>query len=189
MKKMIMFLMLFAIGIFSILLITPFVSAHCPLCTAGAVVGVGVTRSLGIDDSIVGLFIGAVIISTALWFNKWLLKKKIRIPFQETIMVIISFLLFAIPFYKIGIITNFEMVKSMPEQHAMTGLGIFGLGQFGIDKLLFGIIVGSIVLWLVFSLSDYIKKKKGKTLYKYQGISFMLITLAILSLIFWLITK
>ena len=162
----------------------PLVSAHCPLCTGAAIAGVGAARFLGVDDSIAGLFIGAVIVSSALWFNKWLKKKKINFPLQEIAIVILSFLLFVIPFYGAGLITNFDMVKSMPEHHSMLGLGIYG-----IDKLFFGIIVGTILIWAAFSLSDYIKKKRGKVLYPYQGISFMFIILAVLSLIFWFITK
>ena len=38
----------------------PSIMAHCPLCTAATIVGVGVTRSLGWDDSIVGVFVGTV---------------------------------------------------------------------------------------------------------------------------------
>ena len=95
----------------------PLVSAHCPLCTGAAIAGVGVARFLGVDDSIAGLFIGAVIVSSALWFNKWLKKKKINFPLQEIAIVILSFLLFVIPFYGVGLITNFDMVKSMPEHH------------------------------------------------------------------------
>jgi|SRR3989344_1188630 len=159
----------------------PLVSAHCPLCTGAAVAGVGVARFYGVDDSIVGLFLGAAIISSALWFNKWL-KKKIKIPFQEILLVLFSFFMFAIPFYYAGLITNFDMVKSMPEHHSMLGLGILG-----IDKLLFGMILGSLGVWGAFTLNEYIKKKKGKVLYSYQGVSFMLITLAVLTLIFLII--
>ncbi|PJC45071.1 hypothetical protein CO038_00480, partial [Candidatus Pacearchaeota archaeon CG_4_9_14_0_2_um_filter_39_13] len=36
----------------------PGVMAHCPLCTGATIVGVGITRSLGLDDSIVGVFVG-----------------------------------------------------------------------------------------------------------------------------------
>ena len=175
---------LFLFGIVALTLILPSISAHCPLCTGGAVVGVGVTRSLGVDDSIVGLFAGAVIVSTVLWFNKWLFKKNIKIPFQETLLVILSFLSFAIPFYLGGLITNFDMVKSMPEYHSMLGMGVFG-----IDKLLFGMIVGSIFVWGAFKFSDFIKEKKGRVLWHFQGVSFMFITLLVLSLIFWIITK
>ncbi len=171
------------IAVFSITAIG-LVSAHCPLCTGAAVAGVGAARYFGVDDSIVGLMLGAFIISMALWFNKWLIKKKIKIPFQETLLVIVSFLLIVIPFYTAGIITNFDMVKSMPEHHSILGMGIYG-----VDKLLFGIIIGCAAVWGGFSLSDKIKRKRGKVLWPYQGISFMLITLSILSLIFWLITK
>ncbi len=169
---------------FIVVITSQLVSAHCPLCTAGAVAGIGTARYLGVDDSIVGLFLGAFIVSTALWFNKWLVKKKVKIPFQEVVLVLLSFALLAVPLYTAGIITNFEMVKSMPEHHSMLGMGIYG-----IDKLLFGMITGTLFVWGAFSFSDYLKKKKGKVLYPYQGLSFMFIILVVLSLTFWLITK
>ncbi|MBU0963163.1 MAG: hypothetical protein KKD48_04640 [Nanoarchaeota archaeon] len=180
MKKM---LLLSLFLIVSLIVIIPDATAHCPLCTGAAVAGVEVARVIGVDDSIVGLLLGAVIISSALWFNKWL-KKKIDFPLQEIIIVILSLLMIIIPFYYAGIITNAAMVKSMPDYHSM-----FGLGIFGIDKLMIGIIIGSIAVWSAFTLSDSIKKQKGKVLWPYQGLSFMLIILFILSLIFWLITK
>jgi len=164
-------------------IISPLVSAHCPLCTAGAAAGLGISRVLGIDDSISGLFIGAAIISSALWFNRWL-KKKVNFPLQEVVIILASFLMFAIPFYFSGIIINFEMVRSMPDTHSMLGMGVFG-----IDKLLFGMIVGSLASWFVFALSDEIKSRRGKVLWSYQGLSFMAIALLLLSLIFWIITK
>ena len=186
MKKIIFLLMitLFLIPLF----LAPLVSAHCPLCTAGAAVGVGFARAYGVDDSIVGLFLGALVISTALWFNKWL-KKRVNFPFQEFLIVIISFLLITVPFYYKGLIIDFEMVKSMPESHGIIGLGVFGLAEFGVDKLLFGMILGSLVIWGVFRFSDHITKKRGKRLFDYQGLIFMLVALVILSGVLYLITK
>lgn len=174
------------IFIFTIILISLALAqiayAHCPLCTAAAGGGVAVARFYGVNDSIIGLFLGAVIISSALWFNKWL-RKRVKFPFQETLIVIGSFLMFAIPFYFSGLITNFSMVKSMPDHHS-----IWGLGVLGIDSLLFGMIIGSLAILGTFTLSENIKKKKGKLLYPYQGISFMLIVLIILTFIFLLTT-
>lgn len=161
----------------------PEVYSHCPLCTTGAVVGVGLTRSYGIDDSIVGLFLGALIVSSALWFNKWL-KKRVNFPVQEILLMVFSFLAVVIPLYYAGLITDFEMVKSMPEHHSMLGFGVLG-----IDKLLLGTIIGTLVIWFVFTLSDSIKKERGKVLFPYQGVSFMSIALIVLSLTFWVITK
>ena len=81
------------------------------------------------------------------------------------------------------------MVKSMPEAHGMASLGVFGLGFLGVDKLLFGMILGSLVIWGVFSLSDHITKRRGKRLFDYQGFIFMIISLIVSSLVLWIITK
>src|SRR3989338_7571641 len=106
----------------------PLVLAHCPLCTGAAVAGVGVARFYGVDDGIVGLFLGAFIVSTGLWVDRWLKKKKKSYPFQAFILVLLSFLLLVIPLYIAGVITSFEMVKSMP-QYSMLGMGIYGLDK------------------------------------------------------------
>ncbi len=181
MKKIFLILMIFLISAF---LIVPSVMAHCPLCTAAAAGGVAVARFYGVDDSIVGLLLGALIVSTALWFGRWMKKKDYGFIIPEFIIVLVSFLIFAVPFYYTGLITDVDMVKSMPEHHSM-----LGLGAYGIDKLLFGMIIGSLAVWGAFSLSDIIKKKRGKVLWDYQGLSFMIMALIILSLIFWLLTK
>lgn len=184
MKKIIL------LGIIAIILIPilslNLVSAHCPLCTGAAIAGVGFTRAYGVDDSIVGLLLGGFIASTGLWIHNWLKrrKRKIDFPLQALILVSLSFLLLAVPMYMKGMIIDFAMVKSMPEMHSMLGMGIYG-----IDKLLLGIITGTLLISGVFSFSDYLKKKKGKRLFMYQGMVFMLISLAIFSGIFWLLTR
>ena len=185
MKKPFMFSLAIIMALSSAM---PLASAHCPLCTAAAGAGVAAARFYGVDDSVVGLFLGALIVSSALWFDR-MLKKKIDWPFQQALLVIVSFLLLAVPFYQSDVITDFQMVKSMPAHHGITGLGVFGLSQFGFDKLMFGMIIGSLSVWAAFALSDYIKKKRGKVLWPYQGFSFMMIVLAILSLLFWLVIR
>ena|SRR3989344_1640494 len=187
MKIVKLFALSIIVGIFSIIALNS-VMAHCPLCTTGAVVGLGFARAYGVDDSIVGLFIGALIASSALWFNKWL-KKKIDFPLQILFLMVISFLLIAVPFYYKGILIDFAMVKSMPEVHGMAGLGVFGLANFGADKLLFGMILGTLAIWGTFALSDRIKKINRKVLFPYQGMVFMIIALAILSSACWMATK
>ena len=168
----------------SLVTLLPLVSAHCPLCTAGAAAGIGIAKAYGVDDSISGLLIGALIASSGLWVHNMLKKRKINLPLQAFFLVVIMFLLFAVPFYYKGVIINFEMVRSMPESHSMLGMGIYG-----IDKLLFGMIVGTILLAAVFGISDHIKLKRGKRLFAFQGLVFMILALAVFSLIFWLLTK
>src|SRR3989338_8325896 len=112
MKIVKIFALLIIVGIISVITLNS-VMAHCPLCTTGAAVGVGFARAYGVDDSIVGVLLGGLIASSALWFNNWLKKKGKKFPLQESIFVIVSFLLVAIPFYTAGLITDFPMVKSM----------------------------------------------------------------------------
>lgn len=50
--------------------------AICPLCTVAVGAGVGVSRSLGIDDVIVGLWIGGLLVSSSMWLFEWLKGKK-----------------------------------------------------------------------------------------------------------------
>lgn len=169
--------------VLSFLWVIPSVISHCPLCTAAAGTGVAAARFYGVDDSIIGVLLGGLIVSSALWFNKWL-KKRLNFKLQEALVVLASFLLFAIPFYIGGLITNVEMVKLMPEHHSMLGLGVYG-----IDKLLIGMIIGSLVIWGMFSLSEYIKKRNQGVLFPYQGISFMMLALSVLSIIFWVLTR
>jgi len=168
----------------SLVKLFPLVSAHCPLCTAGAAAGIGIAKAYGVDDSISGLLIGALIASSGLWVHNMLKKRKINFPLQAFFLVVIMFLLFAVPFYYKGVIINFEMVRSMPESHSMLGMGIYG-----IDKLLFGMIVGTILISGTFTLSDSIKAKRGKRLFAFQGFVFMIAALAIFLLIFWLIVR
>ena len=176
MKKIILFLIL-------VIFIIPFVSAHCPLCTAAAGVGVGVARFYGVHDSIVGLLLGGFVVSTGLWLNNWLKKRKINIPLQNLILVALSFLLLVVPLYTTSIIHSFDIVRATPQVYSMLGMGIYG-----IDNLLFGIISGTLLTSVVFGFSDYLKEKNGKRLFVYQGLVFMLISLAIFSFIFWLLT-
>ena len=65
-----------------LLIIPQLVYAHCPLCT-GAVGAAAVTANYyGLDNSIIGIFIGAFAISTGLWFGLKV-KKKYFFHFRE----------------------------------------------------------------------------------------------------------
>lgn len=167
----------------SLVWILSLVSAHCPLCITGAAAGVGVARFYGVHDSLVGLWLGGFVASTAFWFDKWLKKKKINFPLQSLILVVLSFLVFVVPLYVVGIIIDFNSVRAMPQNYS-----VFGMGIYGIDSLLFGIILGTLLILGTFSLSDYLKKKNGKRLFAFQSLSFMFIALAIFSLILWVLT-
>lgn len=166
MKKFALFLSLFLFGI----LIAGTAQAVCPVCTVAVVAGVGLSRWLGVDDSISGLWIGGLIISMSAWTLIWLNKKKINFIFRGTIIYLGFFVLTILPLYYTNIMG-----------HPLNKL-------WGIDKILLGTIVGM----AVFAIGTWIHKlfkdkNNGKSYFPYQKIVFPISSLIIVSLIFYLI--
>ena len=143
--------------------------AVCPICTIAVGAGVGLCRYLGIDDTISGTWIGGLIISLIAWTIDWLNKKNIRFLFRKILVAIFYYAIIIIPLY---------------------GWKIMGHPQnklFGIDKLLVGIIAGSIAFILSILFNDFLKKKnQGKVYFPFQKVIIPLLFLIITSLIFWL---
>ncbi|MEW6295240.1 MAG: hypothetical protein AB1467_02995 [Candidatus Diapherotrites archaeon] len=150
-----------------LLSIASFASAHCPLCTGAAAGAVAAARFYGVDDAIVGVWLGAFIISTALWFDRIL--KKRYIPMQTFSIIILALVMTLVPFYFAGLFGG--MHKTL----------------FGIDRLFVGIVSGSILTYLGFILSNEIKKENKKVLFPFQSIILTFAILLIASLMFWLV--
>lgn len=161
--------LLLVILVFISLTIIPKVYAHCPLCSAATGAAVATTRFYGLNDCIVGLFIGGFIISTALWFNNFLLKKnknKNYLPLQSVILVLFSLSATISTFYFADLLNSSSKI-------------------FGVNNLIFGTITGTIITPIGFLLSNLIKKVKGKVLLPFQGIILPLILLIITGLVFY----
>ena len=150
----------------------PAALAHCPLCTAAVGVGVAISRFYGVDDTIVGVWIGAFILSTALWFDRALKKKhgKPFIPLQTPIFVALAFIFTVVPFYYGGLI------------------GDARFHIYGIDKLFLGIVVGTIASGAGLAVSEWVKKTKKKVLFPFQTILITLAFLVVSSIAFFQIT-
>ena len=149
------------------------VSAHCPLCVAGAVVGVTLTRWIGIDDSITGVWIAALLGSMSFWFYAWLISKKVKqIEKYKTILKpLIYVLVFGSTlwsFYKFQLIIRMTQI-------------------FGLDKLTFGMLTGSLLFYLVDIGDNLLIKKAGKVFFPYQRIVFSLGSMVILSLTIYIL--
>jgi len=127
------------------------VSAHCPLCVAGAGAGITLSRLLGIDDSITGIWIGAFIGAIAFWTQASLGRRN-KLFFNPAIGVII-YILFLVStiwsFYQFGLVVKHGDI-------------------FGYDKLTFGMVVGSFVFYVVDWLNKALVKKDGRVYFPYQ---------------------
>ena len=136
--------------------------AHCPLCVAGAGAGLSLSRVLGIDDSITGVWMAAFLGAMSFWVDNSV--KKTYIPLQKLVIYIAIFVTTVLSFYKFGLINEHNgLIYNLP-------------------KLTFGIITGGVLLYLVDKINVAIKEKNGKVLFPYQSIVFMLGSMVVLSI-------
>ncbi|MCL5733084.1 MAG: hypothetical protein M1334_00255 [Patescibacteria group bacterium] len=147
--------------------------AVCPVCTVAVVAGVGLSRWLGVDDTITGVWIGGLTVSLIIWTIDWFNQKKIYFWGKKTITTIGYYLLVVLPLFFIPGVINHPLNKI-----------------WGVDKLLLGITLGS-AGFLAAALSYPILKKKngGKPYFPFQKAAMPIAALIILSIIFYFLTK
>jgi len=89
-------LLLAVLGIF---LISGKALAVCPVCTITVGAGIGLSRWLGIDDTITGLWIGGLIVSLTIWTIDWLHKKEINFKSMTLLITLGYYALTVLPLY------------------------------------------------------------------------------------------
>lgn len=167
MKKV--FFILMSLGL---LLRASVASAICPVCAIAIGAGVGLAQWLGVDDTISGIWIGGLTVTMIIWTINWLNNKHWIFKGYKSTMVLAYYLLIVAPLYYMGLIGHpYNML-------------------WGIDKLLMGIIIGSLAfLWSV-KFYEYLKKKNhGHAHFPFEKVVLPVVTLLIFSLLFYLITR
>ena len=160
--------------IFSLFLIKE-VHAHCPLCTMGAAVAAGGAAYLGVNNLVIGLFIGAFAVSMGWWFSN-LIKKKF-IPFQRTAIILLSFLTTILP-----MLSLMEGIK--PFYINITGdYGSLLNRTYIFNLFLVGSILGGIIVTLTPWLSSKLTSLRNGKMLPYQGTVLTLTLLIILGTI------
>lgn len=171
-------LSLFFFSVLAIFLIsTKDALAVCPICTIAVGTGVGLLRWLRIDDAIIGLWIGGLIVSMIIWTISWFNKKNFRFKGRTMATVVGYYALIILPLYFTGLLGN-------PQNSLLCFCGLY------FDKLLLGIIVGSITFWFGAEWYYYLKEKnKGRAYFPFQKVALPISPLIILSIIFYFLTK
>lgn len=172
MSKLLKFLTIFL----SLLFITYYlflstVQAVCPVCVVAVGAGVGFTRYLGVSDLISGSWIGALILASSFWLADWLKKKGVKLRFLTPISILIVYVVTVIPL-------SFSNIIGHPYNTLL-----------GIDKLILGIIIGSVIFLLALFMDKQVRAKFGHQLFSYQKLVFPILSLVIISLILYLLTK
>jgi len=157
------------ISLFSVYysLFTRVAYAHCPLCVAGAGAGLSLSRILGIDDTITGVWMGAFLGATAFWIGNSI--KKTYFPMQKLAIYLLIFFTTVFSFYRFGLINEHNgLILNLP-------------------KLTLGILVGGVLFYLVDIFNSYLKTRNGKVLFPYQSIVVSLGSMVIVSLGFYIL--
>jgi len=145
--------------------------AICPVCTVAVGAGIGFSRWLGIDDTITGIWVGAILVSVSLWTVGWIGQKPWKFRGYKIATFIFYILLIIVPLFWMDIF--FHPFNKF----------------WGVDKLILGMIVGilffSFGVWIHF----YLKRKNGEKVYlPFQKVIITVGSLLIASGIFYWLT-
>lgn len=146
--------------------------AVCPVCTVAVFAGVGFSRWLGIDDTITGIWIGGLIVSAIIWTISWFNKKNIHFKGRKILTAAFYYLIVIWPLY------HYDFIG-----HPSNKL-------CGYDKLMMGIVTGSVAFIGGVLLNEYLKKKNGdKVYFPFQKVVIPVGILVVLSTAFYFICK
>lgn len=148
------------------------VLAVCPVCTIAVGAGVGLAQWLGIDDTISGTWIGALTVSVIMWTINWMNKKNLRFKGRKILVTILYYIIIVLPL---------RYTKAI--WHPYNTL-------YGVNRILLGIIVGSMVFFTAVLWYNNLKKKNhGRAYFPFQKVAMPVGALALTSLIFYFLTK
>ena len=153
--------MRFALPLIALAAVVPTAFAHCPLCTAAVGTGAIVSRFLGLDDTVFGLWVGALVVSSTIAATK---RWKEVIPHQRAMLSAMAIIL-TVYGLKLGGV-----------------LGDLRYMVFGVDKMVIGMVVGGIVTYIMprISLLLTLRLKRG---IPYQTIVLTVVALTALSVL------
>lgn len=164
-------LKLFLLSLLGILIAKPAL-AFCPVCTIAVGAGVGLSRWLGVDDTVAGLWVGGLTVSLIGWTINWLDKKKIKFYGRKISIFVLYYGLIVVPLYYTDIIGH--------------PLNTF----WGMDKLLLGVIFGSVFFFIGKLVYNKVKQNNGgHAHFPFENIVFPVTPLILLSGLFYFLTR
>lgn len=124
--------------------VSAFANPACPVCTIAIGAGLDIARRLGVPDSVVGLWAGALLTLIGYWTLKFMDKKGWHFFGRDVVVILLSIAM--IGFVYMGV------VEYNP---------VLICGSFVMDPVLFGTICGAIIFILTSKLYQWMKKKNG----------------------------
>jgi len=148
------------------------VKAVCPVCIVAVGAGLGLSRWLGIDDTITGLWLGGLTIAVTVWTKNWLNKKNVRLPLLSLWLALVYYGSALTPLY----------VKNLLG-HPLNAL-------WSVDKLIMGMAIGTILFYVAELFYEFLKKRNdGRAHFPFEKIVLPMAALLVASAIFYFLTK
>lgn len=161
--------MIYFLLLITTLFLTKSTFAVCPLCTVAVAGGLEVSRWLGVDDLITSIWIGGLTVSLGLWLADFFAKKNVLKPLLREAVSLLIFYLLVVPYL-----------------FWSKAIGQPGNIFMGIDKIILGIVIGSLVFFLGVFFDWLIRRLNGgKILFYYQKVVLPLFFLSLFSLFFY----
>jgi len=166
-KKFLISFLTILVSCFSFLVSPAF--AQCPVCIVTVGGGMLIAQKLGIDDFLVSIWISALNTAISFW-----LAQKIKIKILKN-----------------GHILSILMLATVLAYFRFTDeIGVSGNTLLGIDKIIFGSLVGLLAMGLGNHTYIFTKAKNGgKTIFPYAKVAFPLGFVLVVTLIFKAIFK
>ena len=127
--------------------------AQCPICIVTVGGGMLIAKKLGIDDLLVSIWISALNVAIAFWLAPKIKIKHLNNKHLLSLVLLVTTLLYFQFTDQIGAATNRVL---------------------GIDKILFGQIIGFLTMALANHSYQFIKKRLGRTPFPYAKVVFPL---------------
>lgn len=115
----------------------------CPVCTVAIGASLEIARRYGVDDSIVGVWAGALLALLGYWLILWFQKKNWNFPGRNLLLMVIS----------VGMI-GFMYVSEIVYSPKVIGI-------FYLDPLLFSTVLGALVFIYASKFYDWMKARNG----------------------------
>ena len=145
----------------------------CPICTVAVAAGIGVLEGWGVDNVLIGIWVGALVVSSIAWMIDYLNRKNIHFIFKPQLIIISFYAIFIWPLYYWGIMGGANKI-------------IFGISW--LDRTLFGVIIGTFLFILAVFYDNHIRKlNDNRVMVKYQRVIVPIVMLIIASIIVFLL--
>ncbi len=139
----------------------------CAVCTIAVGASLEIARRLGVDDSVIGVWLGAILVLMAYWTIKWCDAKSYKFKGRDTLIFLLSFSL-----------VGFLYIDTL-KYHAEAIL------LFYIDPFLFSTIIGGLAFIYSSKLYQWMKARNGgHAHFPFEKVVLPVVALALISVYF-----